>query len=230
MRALAITAAIYGNSALANASGFATTNGGTTGGAGGDIVYATTGTQIHQALCNRASSDTPIIIHVEGTINHGNTSKVSGDSCNTGPDLIELKEISNVSIIGVGSGAMFDQLGIHIRSSSNIIIQFLFISFMEDTGYMARTAFIVDKIMHKAGLHGKSFIPLLIGFGCNIPAIMATRSIEDRRNRLVTMMIIPFILGVAYLANPSCFAISARLLPFQKYWKMNFFSIPVSWA
>lgn len=75
----------------------------------------------------------------------------------------------------------------------NIIILFLFISFMEDTGYMARTAFIVDKIMHKAGLHGKSFIPLLIGFGCNIPAIMATRSIEDRRNRLVTMMIIPFM-------------------------------------
>ncbi|MBE0456582.1 RICIN domain-containing protein [Pseudoalteromonas sp. KG3] len=123
VRALAITAAIYGQSAFANASGFATSNGGTTGGAGGDIVYATTGTQIHQALCNRASSDTPIIIHVEGTINHGNTSKVSGDSCNTGPDLIELKEISNVSIIGVGSGALFDQLGIHIRSSSNIIIQ-----------------------------------------------------------------------------------------------------------
>ncbi len=87
-------------------------------------------------------------------------------------------------IPGIGAIAVF---------LPNIIILFLFISFMEDTGYMARTAFIVDRIMHKAGLHGKSFIPLLIGFGCNVPAIMATRTIEDRRNRLVTMMIIPFI-------------------------------------
>ncbi|MFD2015439.1 hypothetical protein ACFSJQ_05780 [Vibrio olivae] len=107
----------------AYASGFATENGGTTGGEGGQVVYATTGTQIHQALCNRASSDTPIIIQVEGTINHSNTSKVSGDSCNTAEDKIELKEISNVSLIGVGEGALFDELGIHIRSSSNIIIQ-----------------------------------------------------------------------------------------------------------
>ncbi len=107
----------------AYASGFATENGGTTGGEGGQVVYATTGTQIHQALCNRASSNTPIIIQVEGTINHSNTSKVSGDSCNTAEDKIELKEISNVSLIGVGEGALFDELGIHIRSSSNIIIQ-----------------------------------------------------------------------------------------------------------
>ncbi|PJJ69176.1 pectate lyase [Sediminihabitans luteus] len=105
------------------ATGFATQNGGTTGGAGGQTVRATTGTQIHAALCNRASSDTPITIEVEGTINHGNTAKVSGDSCNTAAGVIELKQISNVTIVGVGSGATFDQLGIHIRDSQNIIIQ-----------------------------------------------------------------------------------------------------------
>ena len=86
-------------------------------------MRATTGTAIHAALCSRASSSTPIIIQVEGTINHGNTTKVSGASCNTAADMIELKQISNVTIIGVGSGAVFDQLGIHIRDSSNIIIQ-----------------------------------------------------------------------------------------------------------
>ena len=75
----------------------------------------------------------------------------------------------------------------------NIIILFLFISFMEDTGYMARAVFIMDKVMHKIGLHGKSFIPLFIGFGCNVPAIMATRIIESRRDRLITMLITPFM-------------------------------------
>ncbi|MFC8230226.1 polysaccharide lyase family 1 protein [Streptomyces sp. NPDC057287] len=105
------------------ATGYATQNGGTTGGAGGQTVRATTGTAIHTALCNRASASTPIIIQVEGTINHGNTAKVSGDSCNTAAGVIELKQISNVTIVGVGSGAVFDQLGIHIRQSSNIIIQ-----------------------------------------------------------------------------------------------------------
>lgn len=75
----------------------------------------------------------------------------------------------------------------------NIIILFLFISLMEDTGYMARAAFIMDKVMHKIGLHGKSFIPLLMGFGCNVPAIMATRTIENRNNRLLTMLIAPFM-------------------------------------
>lgn len=106
-----------------SASGYATQNGGTTGGAGGQTVRATTGTEIHAALCNRSSTSTPITIEVEGTINHGNTSSVSGDSCDTSDDVIELKRISNVSIVGVGSGAVFDQLGIHIRESSNIIIQ-----------------------------------------------------------------------------------------------------------
>ncbi|MER7546369.1 pectate lyase [Actinomadura sp.] len=111
------------SAAAGGATGYATQNGGTTGGAGGQTVRATTGTAIHAALCNRASSSTPITIQVEGTINHGNTSKVSGDSCNTADDKIELKDISNVTIVGVGGGAVFDQLGIHIRQSSNIVIQ-----------------------------------------------------------------------------------------------------------
>ncbi len=75
----------------------------------------------------------------------------------------------------------------------NILILFLFISFMEDSGYMARAVFIMDKLMHKIGLHGKSFIPLFMGFGCNVPAIMATRIIESRRDRLITMLITPFM-------------------------------------
>ena len=75
----------------------------------------------------------------------------------------------------------------------NILILYLFISFMEDSGYMARAAFIMDKIMHKIGLHGKSFIPLVMGFGCNVPAIMATRTIESRSSRLITILIDPFI-------------------------------------
>lgn len=74
-----------------------------------------------------------------------------------------------------------------------ILILYFFISFMEDSGYMARAAFIMDKIMHKMGLHGKSFIPLIMGFGCNVPAVMATRTIESRRSRIVTMLILPLI-------------------------------------
>ncbi|SCG55406.1 pectate lyase family protein [Micromonospora halophytica] len=116
-------AAPQASAAVGSATGYATQNGGTTGGAGGQTVRATTGTQIHAALCNRASSSTPIIIQVEGTINHGNTSKVSGSSCNTADGVIELKQISNVTILGVGGGALFDQVGIHIRESRNIIIQ-----------------------------------------------------------------------------------------------------------
>ena len=75
----------------------------------------------------------------------------------------------------------------------NILILFFFISLMEDTGYMARAAFIMDKIMHKIGLHGRSFIPLIMGFGCNVPAIMASRTIKNRNNRLLTMLINPFM-------------------------------------
>ena len=87
-------------------------------------------------------------------------------------------------IAGVGSVLVF---------LPNIMILYFFISIMEDSGYMARAAFIVDKLMHRIGLHGKSFIPMVMGFGCNVPAIMATRSIESRKSRLVTMAIIPFM-------------------------------------
>lgn len=75
----------------------------------------------------------------------------------------------------------------------NILILYFFISFMEDSGYMARAAFIMDKVMHRIGLHGKSFIPLVMGFGCNVPAIMASRSIESRSSRLITILINPFM-------------------------------------
>ena len=75
----------------------------------------------------------------------------------------------------------------------NILILYFCISIMEDSGYMARAAFIMDKIMHKMGLHGKSFIPLLMGFGCNVPAVMATRTIESPKTRLVTMLIVPLM-------------------------------------
>ena len=87
-------------------------------------------------------------------------------------------------ISGVGSVIVF---------LPNILILYLFISFMEDSGYMARAAFIMDKLMHKMGLHGKSFIPMIMGFGCNVPAVMATRTIEDRKSRLLTMLIIPMM-------------------------------------
>jgi len=75
----------------------------------------------------------------------------------------------------------------------NIVILYLFIAFMEDSGYMSRAAFIMDKVMHRIGLHGKSFIPLIMGFGCNVPAIMATRTIESRSSRMITMFIVPFM-------------------------------------
>ena len=74
-----------------------------------------------------------------------------------------------------------------------ILILYTFISFMEDSGYMSRAAFIMDKLMHGMGLHGKSFIPLIMGFGCNVPAVMATRTIESRRSRLITMLVLPMM-------------------------------------
>ena len=99
-----------------------------------------------------------------------------------------------------------------------ILILYFFISLMEDSGYMARAAFIMDKLMHKMGLHGKSFIPLIMGFGCNVPAVMATRTIESRRSRIITMMILPFM---------SC---SARL-PIYIMIAGTFFSVTYrSWA
>ena len=96
-----------------------------------------------------------------------------------------LKDLMVDGIIGgVGSVLVF---------LPNILILYLFISLLEDSGYMARGAFIMDKLMHKIGLHGKSFIPMIMGFGCNVPAIMATRTIESRKSRLITMLIIPMM-------------------------------------
>jgi pectate lyase len=122
------------SAATGGVTGYATQNGGTTGGQGGATVKATTGTQINQALCNRASTSTPIIIQVEGTINHGNTTDVSGSSCDVGNTLIDLKGVSNVTIVGVGGGAVFDQIGIHLRESSNIIIQNVTIKNVKKSG------------------------------------------------------------------------------------------------
>jgi ferrous iron transport protein B len=110
---------------------------------------------------------------------------ITGDYVNTLMPEGTLKDlIVNGIIDGVGGVVIF---------LPNILILFLFISLMEDTGYMARAAFIMDRIMHKIGLHGQSFIPLLMGFGCNVPAIMATRTIKNKNNRLLTILINPFM-------------------------------------
>ena len=92
--------------------------------------------------------------------------------------------VVNGIIGGVGSVLVF---------LPNILLLYLFISLLEDTGYMARGAFIMDRLMHKIGLHGKSFIPMIMGFGCNVPAVMATRTIENRKSRLITMLVIPLM-------------------------------------
>jgi ferrous iron transport protein B len=104
-----------------------------------------------------------------------------GESMADGP----LKDLILDGIIG-GVGGVIVFL-------PNILILYAFISFMEDSGYMARVAFIMDKLMHKMGLHGKSFIPLVMGFGCNVPAIMSTRIIESQSSRLITILINPFV-------------------------------------
>ena len=97
-------------------------------------------------------------------------------------------QLQNLIVQGIIGG-----VGSVIVFLPNILILFLGISFMEDTGYMARSAFLMDKIMHGLGLHGKSFIPLVMGFGCNVPAIMATRSLENKRDRILTVLINPFM-------------------------------------
>ena len=98
-----------------------------------------------------------------------------------------------------------------------ILILYFFISYMEDSGYMARAAFIMDKLMHKMGLHGKSFIPLIMGFGCNVPAVMATRTIESQRSRLITMLILPLMscsarLPIYIMITGTFFALKYRSL------------------
>lgn len=93
----------------------------------------------------------------------------------------------------------------------NILILYLFIAIFEDSGYMARAAFIMDKLMHRMGLHGKSFIPLIMGFGCNVPAVMATRTIESRKSRIITMLVLPFMSCSARL--PVYILLAGALLP-----------------
>lgn len=120
-----------------------------------------------------------------------------------------LKDLTIEGIIG-GVGAVIVFL-------PQILILYFFISFMEDSGYMARAAFIMDKLMHRMGLHGKSFIPLIMGFGCNVPAVMATRTIESRRSRLITMMILPFMscsarLPIYIMITGTFFALQYRSL------------------
>lgn len=129
------------------------------------------------------------------------------------PDGMLKALIVNGIIDGVGGVIVF---------LPNIVILFFFISFMEDTGYMARVAFIMDKIMHRIGLHGKSFIPLVMGFGCNVPAIMATRTLENRNDRLLTMLINPFMscsarLPVYVLITGAFFAENAGTVLFSIY-------------
>lgn len=98
-----------------------------------------------------------------------------------------------------------------------ILILYFFISYMEDSGYMVRAAFIMDRLMHKMGLHGKSFIPLIMGFGCNVPAVMSTRTIESQRSRLITMLILPLMscsarLPIYVMITGSFFALKYRSL------------------
>jgi ferrous iron transport protein B len=128
-----------------------------------------------------------------------------------GPDSLVVSMLVDGVIGGVGAVLVF---------LPNIVLLFLAISILEGTGYMARAAFMMDRLMRKVGLHGKSFIPMLIGFGCNIPAIMATRTIESRRDRLTTMLIIPFMSCSARLT------IYALIIPafFPQVWQA-----PVLW-
>lgn len=121
--------------------------------------------------------------------------------------------LSNGIIGGVGGVIVF---------LPNILILFFFISFMEDSGYMARAAFIMDRLMHKIGLHGKSFIPLVMGFGCNVPAVMACRAIESRSSKIITVLITPFMscsarLPVFVLLTGTFFSAHAALVFISLY-------------
>lgn len=131
-------------------------------------------------------------------------SEIIGKNMTDGP----LKDLLLDGIIGgVGSVIVF---------LPNILILYTFISFMEDSGYMARVAFIMDKIMHKMGLHGKSFIPMVMGFGCNVPAIMSTRIIESHSSRLITILINPFISCSARI--PIYVLLAGAFFPKQGAW------------
>ncbi|MBR5850582.1 MAG: ferrous iron transport protein B [Alistipes sp.] len=126
------------------------------------------------------------------------------------PDGVLRDLLSEGVIGGVGSVIVF---------LPNIMILYLFISFMEDSGYLARAAFIMDRVMHRVGLHGKSFIPLIMGFGCNVPAIMACRTIESRSSRLITILITPFMSCSARL--PVYILLTAAFFPLYGGWVLT---------
>src|SRR5574344_2540247 len=104
----------------------------------------------------------------------------------------------------------------------NILILYFFISLMEDTGYMSRAAFLMDKFMHGMGLHGKSFIPMIMGFGCSVPAILSSRTIENKNSRMITMLVTPLMscsarLPVYLLLSGTFFPKHAGLVLFSIY-------------
>lgn len=125
------------------------------------------------------------------------------------PDGVLKDMITQGAISGVGAVIVF---------LPNIMILYFFISILEDTGYMARAAFIMDRLMHRMGLHGKSFIPMVMGFGCNVPAVMATRTIENPKSRLITMLIIPFMSCSARI--PIYVVLVSAFFPHQGAWVM----------
>lgn len=108
--------------------------------------------------------------------------------CDWGHSVLPAVWWSSLLIDGVVQG-----VGAVLAFLPNIIITFFFISLMEDSGYMARMAYLMDSIMHRVGLHGRSFVPMLVGFGCNVPAIMAARDIKDPKDRTLTMLMVPFM-------------------------------------
>lgn len=149
-------------------------------------------------------------------------SRLVADSFSDGP----LKDLVADGIIG-GVGGVIVFL-------PNILILYFFISFMEDSGYMSRAAFIMDRVMHKIGLHGKSFIPLMMGFGCNVPAVMASRTIESRSSKLITILINPFMscsarLPVYVLLIGTFFEAHAALVFFGIYAAGVFMAVITAW-
>lgn len=127
----------------------------------------------------------------------------------TMPDGLLKDMIVDGAVSGVGAVIVF---------LPNIMILYFFISILEDTGYMARAAFIMDRLMHHMGLHGKSFIPMVMGFGCNVPAVMATRTIENPKSRLITMLITPFMSCSARI--PIYVVLISAFFPQQGAWVM----------
>ena len=139
------------------------------------------------------------------------------------PDGMLKDMIADGIIGGVGAVVVF---------LPQILILYTFISFMEDSGYMARAAFIMDKLMHKMGLHGKSFIPLIMGFGCNVPAVMATRTIESKRSRIITMLILPMMscsarLPIYIMITAMCFDVRYQSLIIISLYVLGIFTAVV---